>query len=373
MASTISKLPSLEPFLNLITPTIRCQVDESGSASPHSDDSDYTSGSSSSDSDDDKDQSDLSSSHSGDDQEDSEVESESWTEELEAFPAKYRKPARLSKHIRIGRVSGERVSSLHIKIDYYIQVKQLCDRSLDDRLTLIRRPSGFGKTSLLSMMINVLDDVLVLYLNLDDLPADSVVFRAGLISCLNAALRSFLTRYRDLLGLTQHEINRRLYTGRRGSIFTWVMDLARRCGNRVVILLDNINAPLIKSTEDNIRDIRASLDILLVSPIEAAMDMGPSSEAFRTHVFDNITIDRSEWEVVNRCLGFTKSEISALAAERLPAEDVEPFVDDVIRTVDAFNPEFNLPSTYSMSGVLAQLRKRTGQPDSKPLLPLPLE
>ncbi|KAF9024035.1 hypothetical protein BDZ89DRAFT_1069416 [Hymenopellis radicata] len=416
MASTISKLPSLEPFLNLITPTIRCQVPN---LAAH-----YSSGSSSSDSEDDKDQSDLSSSYSGDDQEDSEVESESWTEELETFPAKYRKPARLSKHIRVGRVSGERrlpharpatfdilTKTPTIFVSKIPQIKRLCDQSLDDRLTLIRRPPGFGKTSLLSMMINILDinhreefcqvfphysplddDVLVLYLNLDNLSSDIAAFRASLIAYMNTALGSFLSRYRDLLDLNQHEINHRMYLGRHCSNFTWVMNLAISCNTRVVILIDNLNAPLMKSTEDNIEDIRSVLDRLLVAPIEAAIRKGsviggvavasplshepdwtpfPPGSSYRTHVFDNITIDRSESDVVNRCLGFTKSEISALTAERLPAEDVEPFVNDVVGRVDAFDSKFHLPRTYSMSGVLDELRKRTGQSASEPLVPLP--
>ncbi len=37
-------------------------------------------------------------------------------EELEALPLEPRKPARLSRHIRLGRVSGERVSCLCCKI-----------------------------------------------------------------------------------------------------------------------------------------------------------------------------------------------------------------------------------------------------------------
>ncbi len=54
-------------------------------------------------------------------------------------------------------------------------------------------------------------------------------------------------------------------------------------------------------------------------------------------------------------------EISALAAECLPGEDVEPFVHDVMQTLESFDSIHYSPSTYSMSGVLAKLRKRMGQ------------
>ncbi len=132
------------------------------------------------------------------------------------------------------------------------QVKKLCAESLEGRLTLLRRPSGFGKTSLLSMVVNVLDvnrreefsrvfgefsllddkpwleeDPLLFHLNLDTLPSDLPVFGAGLNSCMNAALKCFLMRYRDLLLLTPNEINRRIHVGSKASSFSWVM--VRRC------------------------------------------------------------------------------------------------------------------------------------------------
>ncbi len=44
----------------------------------------------------------------------------------------------------------------------------------------------------------------------------------------------------------------------------------------------------------------------------------------------------------------------SLAAERLSAKDVDAFVDDVIQRVDVFESAFHLPSTYSLSGVLAR-------------------
>ncbi|KAF9024027.1 hypothetical protein BDZ89DRAFT_1069403 [Hymenopellis radicata] len=431
MASTISKLPSLEPFLNLITPTIRCQVDESGSASPHSDDSE---------------QSNLYSSRSDDDQEDSdsasesEQESDSWVGVLQAAPERYEKPLRLSKHTRVGRVAGERVScrcllllaSLNqsqrlpyaeqacfdilvgtptISVHKVSKIQELCAIQSDEcRLTLLRRPSGFGKSSLLGMFmyavdvnhreefsriygklpahdLDLEDDVLVLDLNLDRLPSDVTLFRAGLISYLNGAFRSFLMRYRDLLRLTHHEINSHIYnSGRPVSIFSWVMDLVYRRGYSIAILIDNLNAPLIKSTEDNIDDIRGFLDRYLVDPIQAAMHGGPivggvavasplsdephwtrfpPAQGYRDNLFDEITIDKSEWKAAHRALGFSQSEVAALAAECLPTEDVEPFIQEVVRTLHAYVSEYEMLRTYSMSDVLAKLRQRTGQRDNQ--------
>ncbi|KAF9024067.1 hypothetical protein BDZ89DRAFT_1069448 [Hymenopellis radicata] len=424
MASTTPALRTFRPLFN--TSATHSHAVDSGydSASPHSNDGDdfpeSSSGdSSSSDSDNDQKPSNESSLNEGhsDPSSDSGDEPNSWTEGLEAYPSNYQKPVRLRKHIRIGRVGGKRclpfakwasfdtfVKSPTIFVDKVAHIQQLCDiQTVDGRLTLIRRPHGFGKTSFLSMVGSVQDlnrreefcqvygpsardEALVLSLNLDKLPSEPRAFRAGFAKHMNSALRGCLIRYRDLLGLSQHEINRRMYDDTQGSAFEWVMEVVALSEYSVVLLIDNLNAPLIKSTKDNIAEIQSIIEWFLLIPVSRAMDDGaitggfavslPFSEepewtrrgrtlGFRQEFFNAIAVDNSDSELVKRAFGFSKAEIAGLAAECLSPEDVEPFVNQVVETL----PDWFY--SYSMSDVLAMLRKRTGQVDYQSPFPFP--
>ncbi|KAF8901575.1 hypothetical protein CPB85DRAFT_1439086 [Mucidula mucida] len=119
------------------------------------------------------------------------------------------------------------------------------------------------------------EDPLLLHLNLDDLPSDLPVFGASRTRCMNAALKCFLMRYRDLILLTPNEINRRIHVGGKGSSFSWVMDRLSELGFHVFVLLDNLHAPLLKSTEDNIDEIHTLLNRYLIYPLEASIRTGP--------------------------------------------------------------------------------------------------
>ncbi len=81
----------------------------------------------------------------------------------------------------------------------------------------------FGEFSLVDDKPWLEEDPLLFHTNLDDLPSDLPVFRASLNSCMNATLKCFLMRYRDLLLLTPNEINRCIHVGGKGSSFSWVM------------------------------------------------------------------------------------------------------------------------------------------------------
>ncbi|KAF8869333.1 hypothetical protein CPB85DRAFT_1447103 [Mucidula mucida] len=395
------------------------------SASPRADDSDgflkSPPSSSSSDSDNDKqpcnsyNEPSLNPDHF-DHSSESEAEPDAWQEGLEAFPSKYQKPVRLRKHICIGRVGGIRrlpfaqrasfdifVKSPTIFVDKLAQTQQLCDiETLDGRLTLIRRPHGFGKSSFLSMVASIQDlnrregfcqvygpssreEALVLCLDLDILPSEPRAFQAGFAKQLHSELRGFLIRYRDLLDISQPEINRRMYNDMRGSAFKWVMEIVALSEYSIVLLIDNLNAPLVKSTEDNIDAIQSILQRSLLEPVHRAMVHGAITGGFavalpfseepawtqrgrtpgyrRGEFFSGIAGGTSNSDLVNRTFGFSKEEIAGLAAECLAPEDVEPFVTHAMETRD------DRFESCSMSHVLAMLRKRIGQDDYEPNYP----
>ncbi|KAF8902475.1 hypothetical protein CPB85DRAFT_1470344 [Mucidula mucida] len=424
---SISEMHASRPPINLaISPCHSLGLDiDYDSASPRSDDNDVFLESpptaSSGDSDDDKqpfnsyNESSHNQKHS-DHSSESEDEPDAWAEGLEAYPLKYQKPIRLRKHICIGRVGGIRrlpfagrasfntlVKSPTIFVDKLAQMQQLCDiQTPDSRLTLIRRPHGFGKSSFLSMVGSVQDlnrrpdfcqvygpssreEALVLCLDLDTLPSEARVFQAGFDKHLHGVLRGFLIRYRDLLGLSQHEITRRMYDDMQGSVFEWVMEIVALSEYSVVLHIDNLNAPLVKSTEDNIDAIQSILQSYLLEPVYRAMAHGAITGGFavalpfseepawtqrgrtpgyrRGEFFSGIAGGTSNSDLVNRTFGFSKEEIAGLAAECLAPEDVEPFVAHAMETRD------DRFESCSMSDVLAMLRKRIGQDDYEPNFP----
>ncbi|KAF8884105.1 hypothetical protein CPB85DRAFT_1567053 [Mucidula mucida] len=343
----------------------------------------------------------------------SEAEPDTWQEGLEVFPSK---PVCLRKHICIGRVGGIRrlpfaqrasfrtlVKSPTIFVDKLAQIQQLCDiQTLDGRLTLIRQPHGFGKSSFLSMVGSVQDlnrqpdfcqvygpssreEALVLCLDLDTLPSEARVFQAGFDKHLHGVMRGFLIRYRDLLDISQPKINRQMYNDMQGSVFEWVMEIVALSEYSVVLLIDNLNASLVKSTEDNIDAIQSILQPYLLEPVYQAMNNGAITGGFavalpfsdepawtqrgrtpgyqRGEFFSGIAGGTSNSDLVNRTFGFSKEEIAGLAAECLAPEDVEPFVNHAMEMRD---DRFEL---CGMSNVLAMLRKRIGQDDYEPNFP----
>ncbi|KAF8897002.1 hypothetical protein CPB85DRAFT_1565629 [Mucidula mucida] len=295
------------------------------------------------------------------------------------------------------------VKSPTIFVDKLAQIQQLCDiQTLDGRLTLIRRPHGFGKSSFLSMVGSVQDlnrrpdfcqlygpssreEALVLCLDLDTLPSEARVFQAGFNKHLHSVMRGFLIRYWDLLGLSQHKITPRMYNDMQGSVFEWVMEIIALSEYSVVLLIDNLNAPLVKLTEDNIDVIQSILQRSLLEPVHRAMVHGAITGGFavalpfsdepawtqrgrtpgyrRGEFFSGIAGGTSNSDLVNRTFGFSKEEIAGLAAECLAPENVEPFVNHAMETRD---DRFEL---CGMSDVLAMLRKRIGQDDYEPNFP----
>ncbi|KAF8911725.1 hypothetical protein CPB85DRAFT_1434763 [Mucidula mucida] len=228
-----------------------------------------------------------------------------------------------------------------------------------DQLALLRRPSGFGKTTFLSTSEFIHDvlneravahafgprpssfsyfrgDRLVLPVDLQGVFYDtSENMCSSANAYLNSIYRSFLRQYAEQLDLfDEDEILSYVHPTSKDT-FDEILTLLTYSGHKLILLIDNFNWPLLKSTPENYIAIsHVVLDCI--------------SQPFRT-----------DDDRVRGAFGFTLPEVQALAAEALGEVEGIKFVDELKQCPAAYRRGDYIE--YSMDDVLERLKPRIGQ------------
>ncbi|KAF8885928.1 hypothetical protein CPB85DRAFT_1336849 [Mucidula mucida] len=183
------------------------------------------------------------------------------------------------------------------------------------RLALMRRPSGFGKTTFLSTSE-------FLHESANERPA--AMFSAIILNeYMNMIYHDFFVRYAEELDLSD---TANLFHPTSRLTFDELVLLLPRSGHKLIILIDNFNWPLLTSTPENYVEISSFLRDCIIDPFRSALDDGyvvggaivgqpleeePTwvrSALLSQSLFDQIGCDISDEEQARGAFGLGESE-----------------------------------------------------------------
>ncbi|KAF8911723.1 hypothetical protein CPB85DRAFT_1303211 [Mucidula mucida] len=269
-----------------------------------------------------------------------------------------------------------------------------------DQLALVRRPRGFGKTTFLSasrFIHDVLKERAVAHafgpraLNFPDFQGDRLVMHVDLQAVfydtsenmcssanayMNLIYHSFLRRYAEQLDLSDEDEILGYVDLTSQYTFDEILTLLTFSGHRLILLIDNFNFPLLKSTPQNCIAVKHVILDCITEPFRTALENGyvvggaimgrpieeePSwvrSMELSESLFGDIGCDVSDEEQARGAFGFTLSEVRALAAEALGEAEGIQFVDE-LKDISVYCSGDYVE--YCMEEVLVRLRSLTGQ------------
>ncbi|KAF8896952.1 hypothetical protein CPB85DRAFT_204282 [Mucidula mucida] len=262
----------------------------------------------------------------------------------------------------------------------------------------MRRPSGFGKTTFLSTseflhesanerpaahvfgdhpssLPPVRGDRLVLRVDVQEVFYDTGEnMRRSVNEYMNMMIyHDFFVRYAEELDLSD---TANLFHPTSRLTFDELVLLLPRSGHKLIILIDNFNWPLLKSTPENYVEISSFLRDCIIDPFRSALDdgcvvggaiVGQPLEEEPTWVrsallsqFNQIGCDISDEEQARGAFGFTFSEVQALVTEVLGESEGMKFVDemkDAPNYCSGDNVEYSMRNTFErFSSFMGQKR-----------------
>ncbi|KAF9028808.1 hypothetical protein BDZ89DRAFT_1133432 [Hymenopellis radicata] len=194
---------------------------------------------------------------------------------------------------------------------------------------------------------------------------------------MNRQLEVILLQVGDSLQLSPGDVETYFDQDSRKT-FQNLIDLLRGAV-KMVILVEDLNWPLIRSTPEDAFEAAFLLDSYVVRPIQDALEqqciaggilLGRPVEdepawvhsAYKGDaLFAPISCDITHDERVRGAFGFSLPEVTSLAEELLEDMNVRmSFLDEVKASEPAYRHKDYIE--YSMNDVLCRLRQRTGQP-----------